>query len=749
MSRRKSLQRPLALLLLCLLLFAPLTIVHAASPVATSFSTALPVSVPSVIQLQGSDPDGTPLTFATTINPAHGALSQLDASRGTIIYTPTAGYTGTDNFQFTVTSGGETSTAGTVSLTVTDAKTRVIDTIATGSGLITFILTQAATSPGGIYPANATVTSVVDSTGHFDVSLYPSRAVSPVQFYQVWFTDSANNQRRLGLADIPAATTPITLSPYFVTDTNLAAKFTFASAAAVSALTSNYYNHVGIGTDVPAANKVFIGTGANTSGWSDAVPTAAIYPALLDAGLVPYNETTVPGMYAFFDARRITGVGDNTNMQKLVDLTGQGHDAVQNTSSLRLTYHNSEFETGLPYVSSADGTKYATMPLPATSTWTILAVARLQAIYPYGSLFKFSDDALLTTFTPSIGFFWYRQAGGFGTPQGGYGSEWSVVGLRRNADNSGSLFVDGQLVSTFTPQVPWSTFTSVQIGPGAGRILQIPVFDRALTDSEMVRQAIWLRKYDKLTWQFEYPTTLASSALIVRKEGLVGNRPLVLLNHPAGYDERYFIDSPTFHPVVSALVEAGYIVASSRLGSSPTTGYDTWGNQVSLDANAELYTYLTAHYPIDTSRVAMVGASMGGLASLLSVPDGRIPVKGIALYSPVASLAHAYSDNFGLFQTSINTAYGITGTPPHDYATATAGHDPYLLPAATFANVRVRTYGGPGDTVLVWSNQGLALATRLNGVALESGVVTLSGDHLANADTTVSDLMDFMKRSLN
>ncbi|MDT5061539.1 MAG: hypothetical protein QOH63_1998 [Acidobacteriota bacterium] len=221
----------------------PLTAL-AAAPVAVSFSTAVPVTAQSAIQLQGSDADGTALTFATTTSPSHGALSNLNTSTGALVYTPTVGYTGSDSFQYTVTSGGDTTAAATVTLTVTAAKTRIIDSLLDPSGAprvgrVSFFLTQVATSPSGIIPAKASVSASLNSSGQFDVSLYPSRAVSPAQYYQVWFDDAQKgNTQLIGIYDIPASTTTISLTGHRITDANLDAQFTFASKAEVDALTA-------------------------------------------------------------------------------------------------------------------------------------------------------------------------------------------------------------------------------------------------------------------------------------------------------------------------------------------------------------------------------------------------------------------------------------------------------------------------------------------------------------------------------
>jgi hypothetical protein len=239
---KKTLTYALALLL-ALAPFAGVRARAFTAPVAVSFSTAVPVTAQSLIQLQGSDADGTSLTYATTTSPAHGALSQLNTSTGAVVYTPAAGYTGADSFNYTVTSGGDTTGAATVTITVTAAQTRVVETFTNPDatprqGKVSFFLTQVASSPSGVIPAKASVSCRLSSTGVCDVSLYPSRAVSPVQFYQAWFDDSATgNSQLIGVYDIPASTTTISLAGHRITDANLGAQFAFASRAEIEVLT--------------------------------------------------------------------------------------------------------------------------------------------------------------------------------------------------------------------------------------------------------------------------------------------------------------------------------------------------------------------------------------------------------------------------------------------------------------------------------------------------------------------------------
>lgn len=239
----KTIRPLLSLLLVAAFLCAGAAPVYAATPVAASFSTAVPVTAQSVIQLQGSDADSTPLTYATTSSPSHGALSNLNTSTGAVVYTPTAGYTGSDSFTYTVTSDGDTSSAGTVTITVTSAKTRVIDTFTNPDstprqGKVSFFLSEVVSSPSGLIPAKASVTCALNSSGQCDLSLYPSTALNPVRFYQAWYYDTNGSSQLLGIYNIPASTTTISLSGHRVTDANLAAQYTFASKAEVDALTA-------------------------------------------------------------------------------------------------------------------------------------------------------------------------------------------------------------------------------------------------------------------------------------------------------------------------------------------------------------------------------------------------------------------------------------------------------------------------------------------------------------------------------
>ena len=222
---------------------------------ASNMSATVSTVGASTITLIGSVDAGNVLTFGIYSNgcgactmPAHGTISSFNTNTGTMIYTPASGYVGADSFTFIAIStpiGGGTATpssAATVSITVSNARTRVVDRIlnpdgSARAGRITFLPVKNTNSPDGITPAGASVSATLDSNGQFDVTLYPSRGLNPQVYYQLHYAADRNLFREtLGLYEIPASTSTITLAPYEVFDTNLKVRYLFPSASAVSQL---------------------------------------------------------------------------------------------------------------------------------------------------------------------------------------------------------------------------------------------------------------------------------------------------------------------------------------------------------------------------------------------------------------------------------------------------------------------------------------------------------------------------------
>ncbi len=90
-------------------------------PVAAN--DALTVAVNSAATLvavlaNDSDPDNDPLSITAVSVPAHGTAT---IGSGGILYTPAAGYTGSDSFSYTISDGRGGSATATVSITVTSS----------------------------------------------------------------------------------------------------------------------------------------------------------------------------------------------------------------------------------------------------------------------------------------------------------------------------------------------------------------------------------------------------------------------------------------------------------------------------------------------------------------------------------------------------------------------------------------------------------------------------------------------------
>jgi 6-phosphogluconolactonase (cycloisomerase 2 family) len=71
------------------------------------------------VVLACSDPNGDKITLAIGRKPKHGKLGPLGASKGSVRYTPAAGYTGPDSFTYTASDGMDVSAPGTATVSVT------------------------------------------------------------------------------------------------------------------------------------------------------------------------------------------------------------------------------------------------------------------------------------------------------------------------------------------------------------------------------------------------------------------------------------------------------------------------------------------------------------------------------------------------------------------------------------------------------------------------------------------------------
>jgi large repetitive protein len=92
------------------------------APSADALTELTPEDQPLTVTLSGSDPEGSPLTFAIVQAPANGTLgtiTPISASTAEVIYTPAADYFGSDSFSYSSNDGQYDSIPALVSITIT------------------------------------------------------------------------------------------------------------------------------------------------------------------------------------------------------------------------------------------------------------------------------------------------------------------------------------------------------------------------------------------------------------------------------------------------------------------------------------------------------------------------------------------------------------------------------------------------------------------------------------------------------
>jgi hypothetical protein len=91
------------------------------SPSAQGTSVETNEDASVTVTLNANDPDSDQLTFTIASQPSHGtlgAITPVDATSATVVYSPAANYNGADSFTFRVSDETETSDAATVNIDV-------------------------------------------------------------------------------------------------------------------------------------------------------------------------------------------------------------------------------------------------------------------------------------------------------------------------------------------------------------------------------------------------------------------------------------------------------------------------------------------------------------------------------------------------------------------------------------------------------------------------------------------------------
>jgi 6-phosphogluconolactonase (cycloisomerase 2 family) len=90
-----------------------------ATSLTTTYQTAVTVTLPC------RDSDGDPVTSSIVTPPIHGTLAPAGQDSRTVVYTPQAGYSGTDSFTFATSDGTNVSSPAIATVTITAAATHL------------------------------------------------------------------------------------------------------------------------------------------------------------------------------------------------------------------------------------------------------------------------------------------------------------------------------------------------------------------------------------------------------------------------------------------------------------------------------------------------------------------------------------------------------------------------------------------------------------------------------------------------
>ncbi len=163
-----------------------------------------------------------PLTFVISTEPTHGTISGFNATTGAYTYTPNAGYTGADSFQFHFTDSNTppcTSNTATVTITVNpspvatgSAATICMNTVSTGD-LVT--QTTGGTSPYTFAQTGTAVNGsvVIGATGPYTFT--PTLNFIGTGSFQFYATDSLGCLSNVATNTIRMKTCCVPTDPFF------------------------------------------------------------------------------------------------------------------------------------------------------------------------------------------------------------------------------------------------------------------------------------------------------------------------------------------------------------------------------------------------------------------------------------------------------------------------------------------------------------------------------------------------------
>lgn len=177
--------------------------------------------------------------------------------------------------------------------------------------------------------------------------------------------------------------------------------------------------------------------------------------------------------------------------------------------------------------------------------------------------------------------------------------------------------------------------------------------------------------YQDFTYTSSYPAYPSSPRAIAQIPSNYDGapRPLVIGVHGYGNDLNL-----RWQPIYAYGAEAnrrGWLLASPEMhGENPSSGGGhSLGARAAQRDLLDTVNYMKAHFAVDSSRIYLIGFSMGGQTVLLGAAKYPEVFAGVVEYSSFASLSDWYSETEDWRRTVIEAeCYGTPSSQPFEYA---------------------------------------------------------------------------------
>lgn len=145
--------------------------------------------------------------------------------------------------------------------------------------------------------------------------------------------------------------------------------------------------------------------------------------------------------------------------------------------------------------------------------------------------------------------------------------------------------------------------------------------------------------------------------------------------------------------LINGIAAAGHVVLSCTHG-----GNATWGNDTVISRITAAKNYLLGLDGVLPTKIALLGTSMGALASLVWAGANPSIASCVVGVIPVANLTDVHANNRGGFQAAVNAAYGGV----YSEGVYGATHNPDTMAGAgAFSSVPTQLWYGDSDSIAV------------------------------------------------